>query len=234
MVVASENPFGRVTAKKLTGTILVSNESRKAEILYAIVPKSRFRRGETVSAIVSCRPFRGSEFTFPVDITIPKDLPDGTYHLTISDWEKFLQDEQVAEPFHFTAQNLDQVFDVVRDVTSLRHDTAYVRLIRQADGVAVGHVAMPKLPSSRREVMIGSGRSDVSEYTSSAVSEFKTDYVLSGSAEFDITVDENTGTDIAAARANKNNGRPVPKPGDVLPHPPGGDGGPPPTDAPSP
>lgn len=226
MIAASDNPFQRLNVDRITGTVLVSNKSRKADILYAIVPKSRYKRGETVTAQVVCQAFRGPQFTVPIHIAVPKDLPDGTYHLTISDWQKFLQDQQVAEPFRFTAQNLNQVFGVVRDVTSLRHDAIYVRLIRQPDGVAVGHVAMPKLPSSLREVMIGSGRSDVSQFVSSAVRTFKTDWVMNGSAEFDITVSEKAGADLGSAMPSRISGHPAARPAGMVMPPGGGDGGP--------
>jgi hypothetical protein len=122
---------------------------------------------------------------------LPKDLPDGTYQLTISDWTKYFNDERTAEPFKFTAENLDQVFDVVQDASSIRHNALYLRLIRQPDGIAIGHTAMPKLPSSRRQILVGAARSDTMQYVSSSVKIVPTERVMSGSADFEITIDKN-------------------------------------------
>ena len=197
LIAAAENPFERVPVKKITGTILISGEARQADILYANVPRSRYRPGETVTAYVSYRPFRSGERVLPVTLDLPRDLPDGNYQLTISDWQKFLQDEQTAEPFKFTAQTVDEVFDVIRDVSGIRHDALYIRMLRQPDGVAIGHTAMPKLPSAQREIMIDSGRSDVTAFVSSALKVVPTGDVMSGSADFQITIDKNANTDLA-------------------------------------
>ncbi len=191
LVGASDNPFERVMLRKISGTVLVSPNVRSGSILYANVPRSRFRPGETVSAYVTYRPYRAGDQVLPVTLDLPRDLPDGTYQLSISDWQKYVEDERAAEPFRFTAENIDQVFEVLRDFSSVRHDAVYLRLVRQADGIAVGHTAMPKLPSSRRQIMIGSGRSDTTAYISSIVKTVATDRVMSGSADFQITIDKN-------------------------------------------
>jgi hypothetical protein len=198
LIAAAENPFERVLVKKISGTMMITPQARQAEILYANVPRSRYRPGETVTAYVSYRTFRSGERVLPVTLDLPRDLPDGTYQFTISDWQKFLQDEETAEPFKFTAETVDEVFDVLRDVSAIRHDAVYIRLLRQPDGVAIGHTAMPKLPSSRREVMIGAGRSDITQFVSSALKVVPTGQVMSGSADFEITIDKNANTDLAS------------------------------------
>ena len=198
LIAAAENPFERVPIKKISGTILVTPIAREAEILYANVPRSRYRPGDTVTAYVSYRPFRSGERVLPVTLDLPRDLPDGTYQLTISDWQKFLQDEQTAEPFKFTAETVDEVFDVIRDVSGISHEAVYIRLLRQPDSVAIGHTAMAKLPSSQREIMIGSGRSDITQFVSSALKIVPTGQVMSGSADFEITIDRNADTDLAS------------------------------------
>jgi hypothetical protein len=191
LTAAAENPFQSVMVKKITGSMTVSPVAREGEILYANVPKSRYRPGETVTAYITYRPFRAAEMLMPVSMDLPKDLPDGTYQLSISDWQKYFTDEQKAEPFKFTAETIDQVFDVLKDAAAIRHDSLYLRLLRQPDGVAIGHTAMPKLPSSRRQILIGAGRSDTSQFVSSALKVIPTDRVMSGSADFEITIDKN-------------------------------------------
>lgn len=225
MIAAADNPFERVLIKKITGTMIVIPEARQGEILYANVPRSKYRPGESVTAYVNYRPFRSGERVLPVALELPHDLPDGTYRLNISDWTKFLIDEQTAEPFKFRAESIDQVFDVLRDVTAIRHNAVYIRLLRQPDGIAIGHTAMPKLPSSRRQVMIGAGRSDTTQFVSSAVKVIATDRVMSGSAEFEITIDKNANSDMpTVTRPPHRDVRPQPRPGvpDVVPKPPTG------------
>ncbi len=224
LIGASDNPFEQVMVKKVEGSVLVTPEARSADILYAVVPRSRYRPGETVKAYVTYRPFRSGEMVLPVTLELPRDLPDGDYQLTISDWQKYLDDERTAEPFKFTAENIDEVFDVLRDVSAVSHKAVFVRLLRQPDGVAIGHTAMPRLPSSRRQIMMDSGRSDTTEFVSSALQVVATPRVMSGSCDFQITIDRNANTDLNAptrpphreirpAPAKANAAEAAPKPG---------------------
>jgi hypothetical protein len=195
LIAAAENPFKAVMVKRVTGTLTVTPRLSAAKVMHATLPKSRYRPGDTVTAYLTLQPFRRAQTTVPVSIPLPKDLPDGTYQLTLSDWQKYMQDEQAAEPFKFTAETIDQVFAVIQDTADVRHDALYVRLLRTPDGVAIGHTAMPKLPSSKRQILIGSGRSDTTLFVSSSIKIVPMDRVLTGAAELDITIDRNADSD---------------------------------------
>jgi hypothetical protein len=189
MIAATENPFERVPLQRITGTIKVTPEARSAQILSVNLPKLKFRPGETVKAFVTYRPFRGAEAILPVNIELPRDLPDGPYQLVISDWQRYFADEIQSQPFRFSAENSNEVFDVIKDFTAIRHNAVYARLLRQADGVAVGRTAMPRLPSSRRQVLLGAGRSDTTAFVSSSCKTISSDFVMEGSADFILTID---------------------------------------------
>jgi hypothetical protein len=125
----------------------------------------------------------------PVQFELPRDLPDGQYQLVVSDWARYLEDERTANPFKFNAENIHELFSVVRDVESIRHDAIYIRLVRDADGIAVGHVEMPHLPSSQRQVLLDSGRSDIMPFVTSNVTVVPSGLVMNGSADFTIDVE---------------------------------------------
>jgi hypothetical protein len=189
LMAASDNPFERVMVEKITGTIRVTPEARAAQVLSINLPKLKYRPGETAKAYVTYRPFRGAESVQPLEIPLPKDLSDGDYQLVISDWQRYVQDEQAAEPFRFTAESIDDVFAVLKDMTSIKHNALYARLVRQADGVAIGRTAMPRLPSSARNVLLGGGRSNTTPFVSSTVKIVPTQMVMEGSADFQLTID---------------------------------------------
>lgn len=190
IMAAAENPFEQVSLKKLTGTVRVSGETRSAEVLSVSMPRSKYRPGETVKAFVRYRPFRSPELILPLEFELPRDLPNGSYDFTVTDWKEYLSQEQASRPFRFTAQSAKDVFDVLRDLASVRQDAIYMRLMRQPDGVAIGRTAMPRLPSSRRRVLMGAGLSNTSPFVSSTVKSVSSDYVISGSAQFSITIDK--------------------------------------------
>jgi len=105
---------------------------------------------------------------------------------------------------------------VVTDTLSEKHNALYVRLMRQADGVAIGRTAMPKLPSSRRQVMLGAGLSNTTPFVSSTVKIVPTDVVMDGAANFAITVAPEAKVDGSGAKPAK----PAEVKGIVAPPPP--------------
>lgn len=192
MMEAANNPFERVMVRSLKGEVRIDSQSREAEILSVILPRTTFHPGDTVKAFVLHRPFRGAETILPVEMQLPRELPDGEYHLSVSDWRTYLQEEQMSKPFRFVAENVDEVFDVISDVMSVQQKAIYIRLLREADGVAVGRTAMPHLPSSRRQIILSAGRSNTTPFVSSTVKTIPTDFVMSGSAQFSITIERDT------------------------------------------
>ena len=135
-----------------------------------------------------------------MEMELPHELPQGTYQLVISDAQRYLQDEQQSRPFRFTAEKVEDVFAVLRDVASIRENALYLRLVRQSDGVAIGRTAMPQLPSSMRQVILGAGRSSTTAFVSSSVKIVPTESVMSGSAEFTIAVDANAKVSVGGPR----------------------------------
>jgi hypothetical protein len=188
IMAAAENPFERVPLRKLSGKVLVTPEAREAKILSVNLPKVKYQPGETAKVYVTYRPFRGEETVLPVDFEMPRDLADGNYQLFVTDWDTYLEQEKASRPFRCTAESAGEVFAVLKDISSVRHNALYLRLMRQADGVAIGRTAMPKLPSSRRQVMLGAGLSNTTPFVSSTVKVVGTDVVMDGSTAFAITV----------------------------------------------
>ena len=132
-------------------------------------------------------------------------MPEGKYQLTVSGWEQYFSDERGAKPFRFSAESTKDVFDVLREMAAIRHDAIYVRLTRQPDGIAIGRTAMPNLPSSRRQVLIGAGRSNTTPFVSSTVKVIPAGNLVQGAAQFEVTIDKNarveTGTGKSAGAA---------------------------------
>jgi hypothetical protein len=174
----------------------VSNDVKLAQIVEVNLPRSKFRPGETLQAFVEYKRFRGGEDIVPVELELPKDLPEGNYQLVISDWTRYMQDEQVSKPFRFAGETVDELFDALKDFTSIRQNALYLRLVRQADGVAIGRTAMPKLPSSKRQMMLSAGRSNTTRFISSTTRTVPMDTVMQGSAEFVVNIDAEANVDL--------------------------------------
>jgi hypothetical protein len=192
---AADNPFEKVPLKRINGVVKVSREAKEAQILSVSVPKLKYQPGDTIKAFVTYRPFRGTEALLPMEFVLPRDLPDGAYDFAVLDWQNYLMEEQTSRPFRFTAESADEVFAVLRDISGVHRDALYLRLLRQPDGVAIGRTAMPRLPSSRRRVLMGAGLSNTTTFVSSSAKIVATDFVMSGQAHFNIVIDKGAKVD---------------------------------------
>ena len=170
LLAVADNPFASIPISRLTGTFHVASTAHAAQILSVMVPKTKYQPGDTVKAYVSYLPFHADEAILPTSFTLPRDLPDGQYQLIVSDWTRYLEDERTANPFNFNSNSMQELYQVIHDFEAIRHDSVFLRLVRQADGVAVGHVAMPHLPPSRRTASCSTPAcSDITPFVTSTV-----------------------------------------------------------------
>jgi hypothetical protein len=204
LTTTTDNPFQRVLIKKISGNVRISNVPKAAQLMDITVPKQTYRPGEKLKGYASYKPFWGKEDILPIEMDLPRDLPKGTYHLIVSDAQRYVQDEQQSQPFQFTAQSIDDVFAIFKDLVEIHDNAVYLRLVRQPDGVAIGRTALQRLPSSRRQILMGAGRSATTEFISSTVKVIPTDNVMSGSAEFVITIDPSKTVTAGPGHAGNN------------------------------
>lgn len=211
---AADNPFERIGLSRISGTVTVTPEAREARIQSVTVPRLKYQPGDIAKIFVTYRPFRAGEAILPVEFELPRDLRDGAYQLVVTDWQTYLQSEVAARPFRFTAENINEIFAVLNDAMSIRHNAIYVELVRQADGVAIGRTAMPHLPASRRQVLMDAGLSNTTQFVTSTLKVVPTTLVMNGSAAFTITINREVKVESAAHPAGKHDVHPpavVPK-----------------------
>jgi len=189
MQAASDNPFQRVLLKKAVGSVTVRPIAHAAQITDVNLPKSKYHPGDKIRAFVAYQPFHGDQAVTAVEMDLPRELPHGQYQLVISDAVRYFADEQQSRPFRFVAENVDDVFSILKDVAGIRENALYMRLMRTPDGVAIGHTALPHLPASRRDILLAAGSSNMTPFISSRVRIIPTELVMAGSAEFTIDVE---------------------------------------------
>ena len=203
IIAASENPFEKLALRKFSGTVRVSPEAREAHIESVTLPRLKFQPGETAKIYLNYRPFRKAGAILPIEFEIPRELPDGAYQLVVTDWAQYLEGEKIVRPFRFTAESGDEMFAALKDLLAIRHNAIYVQMLRKADGVAIGRTAMPHLPSSRREVLMGAGLSSTTPFVSSTLKIIPTEEVMNGAANFTITIDREFKIDTGAKPGKK-------------------------------
>ncbi|MHC4675921.1 MAG: hypothetical protein ACYTBZ_25810 [Planctomycetota bacterium] len=183
-------PFGKARISGVRAKVTVKEGARLARIDQATLPKTIYKPSETVAVRVRWfhhhrRPF----YTYQTySLSLPSDLPDGKYKLSVGSMVSHLTGLRKEKPHLFRAESLSQVLRVLNRIGSFSENRVYMRLILPASNLAVKQVEMPELPSFRRQILSESKRSDVHDFTEAKVVQHPTDFMVSGNRSFEIEV----------------------------------------------
>lgn len=189
MSVAAENPFKRILPTRIKATVTVDPVDHSAEILSIRLDRLKYAPGETVKGFVHYRRYQGGEETYPIEYTLPADLKDGQYQFIVSDLQRYFGDETAMNAWRFRADRTDDLFTTLNELGKLRYDALYLRLLQPPNGVAIRRGAMPKMPASKRGILLGSGRNDVVPLVPDGLKVAPTKLIFSGATDFAITVE---------------------------------------------
>lgn len=181
------NSFEPLMVESIDVSADVEPKSRLATIETARLLTNAVRPGGTVAAEVRIRPWRGEPFWMPLSVAVPGDYPEGTYRLTFSGADEALRQEARENPARFRPRDIEGLLWV------LRHDLArnqlFTRLEAPGEGLAVGDEELPNLPPSMRAILSDAARPRVVGLRGSRVSAQPVQWVLSGEASLEVTVD---------------------------------------------
>lgn len=177
-----------VFPKRIDVTMSIRRVQKTAEVLGMELERHEYKPGQTVKGKVTMRAFRRPRSTVDVALELPDDLPDGRYRLGVTDGYGLLRRRRSEMPHRFRPRTVEQLFAAVQEVVGPRMDRLYVSLSLPHGGVAVNADELDHLPASWAELLARTAPRDTSRYRRSKTVEFKTDYVMSGSASASFTV----------------------------------------------
>ncbi|MDB5328193.1 MAG: SpoIVB peptidase [Phycisphaerales bacterium] len=188
LTLALQNPFGRTYPTSITAKFEVEPKVSLDELTAAVTDKLVYQPGETASIYVTTLPHGGGEVTRHVPITLPDDLAEGDYTLTVGDADRALSDETRDSPYRYETRDLDEVFGLIKEVTQRSSQKLYIRLASHGQGVSVGRTPLIGLPASRVRVMARPGRADVMPFVPAITESVPWSAPLQGSTDIEIKV----------------------------------------------
>jgi hypothetical protein len=184
-----DNQFGRALVKRVEMAVSIEPKASTASMERVELPRSTFKPGETVTVAVRWRPYRAEPFVRRYAMTLPTDLPDGSYPLRIGSGRSQLTGLRTDKPHLFRTESMGEMMSAVRVIGSVRADRVYMRLGVKRGGLAVGKTELPELPSFRRKVFDEAKLHAVQPYAEPIVVEHPVPFVVSGEKQFTIKVD---------------------------------------------
>ncbi|MFO0867180.1 MAG: hypothetical protein U0744_21500 [Gemmataceae bacterium] len=181
MQILTNNPISPVVVKNIDATVEIKPGRRTADIESVELESDSYSPGETVKAIVTLRPYKGTRTRVTVQMPLPNDIAEGSYSATISDEIANAKQELRDDPNLGAPTTEEQLFRSLNTIAAARRTTLTMRVAMPDQGVALHGQSLRDLPPSMVQILGNGRRSGGQTIAGSLVARQPTNYVLTGS-----------------------------------------------------
>jgi hypothetical protein len=146
------NPFDPVTISRVQITTSVEDSIQAAFLEGIAIGPGPYHPGSRVPVEVRLRDYRGRTRIHRTGITIPVDLPPGTYRLTACDGQSDFRQETARAPDRYQPRSLDRLLAILGEETP--YDVLVLRLLDTPGDPVVEGRELPRLPASLRTAVV--------------------------------------------------------------------------------
>lgn len=184
-----DNPFERLTFEGADLDIRVVPELKLARVMGARLDRAVAAPGQTVTLTTELILADGQRQTVTQPIVVPEDTGDGDAEIMVSGLSSYMFRDQMFHPYRYLATDVDELTDVLREMSELPDDALYISTIwPQRESVAIGRTALPDLPSSRLAMMSVNSQTDAVPYPETTTQRVSLDDVPQGEMRVMLTV----------------------------------------------
>jgi hypothetical protein len=182
------NPFGEARIKSIECQTVVRTGRITAEVESIELDADTVAPGDTLRASVQLRPYKGEPVRQRIEMKIPRDLPEGTYTMTISDDLARARADLRDRPDVNFATSVDGYLKGLESITSAKRTMLSARVPLKPAGVTVGKQAMPNLPPGMVQVLGQTRKTGTLLLGSSISARKQTEWVIVGYDTVSFTV----------------------------------------------
>ena len=142
------NPFEPVSLARVEVTGSVQDSIEAAFLEGVSIGSGPYHPGSRVPVDVRLRDYRGRTWTHHTGISIPADLPPGTYRLAACDGQTDFRQESARAPDRYQPRSLDRLLSILGEETP--YDVLVLRLFAAEGNPVVAGRELPRLPASLR------------------------------------------------------------------------------------
>jgi hypothetical protein len=185
------NPYKPLRINRIDCTTQILSGRKTADIEAVELAAETVAPGDTLTANVYVRPYKGLRQRLTLALPLPADMPEGTYTANICDDLVCARADLRDNPNLGNPTNIDQVFDSVRVQTDVKRTRLVMRVPLSSVGVALEGKSLPDLPLSMVQILGNTRRTGAQPLTGALVARLNTDWVLQGSEAVRFTVSRN-------------------------------------------
>jgi hypothetical protein len=185
------NEFKRIKFKKINIDVEITPKSTAAEIKQARLDKAEYKPGEKARVEMLLSQIRGPEFTKSVEFTVPTDLPDGEYTVSLGGLSTAMQSERRSKPYLYNPNRIDDVYALIRQILTYRSDRFYLAINSREAGLGIRHFGLDNLPATKLAQLEDADPELTSKFTSDRLINIPTNYVVTGQESLTLVIDRN-------------------------------------------
>ena len=184
------NRFEEVDVESLLLEISFEDKRTNAVIDGVRINKNRVRPGDSVTVTVFLTPYMQDTVRQQFQVTIPKDVPEGSVLLRLSDAAASYTWERARAPMKTRIADLPHLVQLIREEE--RNDDIIIELYAPKVGITIRNQELPALPLTTFSVMNSrkqAGGSSFTRGTTFSKQRIRTNYAISGSAMMFLNID---------------------------------------------
>ena len=183
-----DNAYESLDIESVNVTVNVEDGIQQARISNARLERAEVAPGDTVVVHLELQYYGGRFETRRIELTLPEDLEEGDYPLTVSGPDAYANMKILTKPSLMVTNTIDDIVAFIQETLSYKADAIYAALQLPDTGIAVGKTEMPKLPSSRVAMLTSPTTTETMTYPRLIDQVYDADAVILGQVSFTISV----------------------------------------------
>ncbi len=185
------NEFQRIKFQKIDLNIEIVPQSLIAVIKQARLDRAEYKPGDTARVDMILTRMRGPEFVHTVEFTVPDDLPDGSYSLSVGGLQTAMRADRQSNPHLYKPDTVNDLYNMIKRVLTFRSDRFYLALDSRETGLGVRRHGLSNLPSSKLSQLEQADPSLTQKFTTMRLEQVADKYVVSGNSQLQLVIARN-------------------------------------------
>jgi hypothetical protein len=191
--ILARNSLAKVRIERLDCEVEIDPGRTVAAIESVRLASDRLEPGETLTAFVTLKPFKGERRTLTVSLPLPPEIPEGAYEADFCDSVNSIRRRLRNEPGLVEPKQVSDLISVIRLQTGPKRTSLFLHVPLPDRGLAVHGQPLPNLPGSARAVFSTARRTQDSPVRTDLVQSVETPWVVEGTQSLKFTVVKDTG-----------------------------------------
>ncbi len=189
----AKNPLAKIRIEGIDCDVEIAPGRTVATVESVRLASDRLEPGETLTAFVTLKPYKGDRQTVTLRLPLPADLPEGAYEASLCDSSNSLRRLFRNEPGLSDPRDLDGLLSVIRLQTVPRRTSIYLHVPLPDRGLAIQGQPLPALPGSVRTVLAASRQTAEPTVRADLVGSVETAWVVEGTQSLKFNVVKDAG-----------------------------------------